>query len=95
MILHLFHGRTDPAEEMDNWGFDGPRLAGVVGVHMTYLSELKVAFESVAARQAAEAVTGWQNDAAQTLIVSITDDLIPAGGAFYGDMALDAGELAA
>jgi hypothetical protein len=26
VILHLYHGRNTPDEEMNDWGFDGPRI---------------------------------------------------------------------
>lgn len=35
MYLHLFHGRDNPRQEMDNWGFDGPVLR-VYGCHVVY-----------------------------------------------------------
>ena len=35
MYLHLFHGRTDPEEDMDTWGTDGPVLK-IEGFHLTY-----------------------------------------------------------
>lgn len=27
VIIHLYHGRDDPKENLENWGFDGPRIA--------------------------------------------------------------------
>jgi hypothetical protein len=35
VILHLYHGRNTPDEDMDGWGFDGPRIP-VVCVGFTY-----------------------------------------------------------
>lgn len=26
VILHLYHGRNTPDEDMDDWGFGGPRI---------------------------------------------------------------------
>lgn len=26
ITFHLFHGRLDPSQDMDDWGFDGPNL---------------------------------------------------------------------
>lgn len=35
MYLRLFHGRTDPNQQMDDWGSDGP-LIGPVNISWTY-----------------------------------------------------------
>lgn len=37
--LHLYHGRHDPDMEMDNWGEDGPQLAGE-WLKVTYMGEV-------------------------------------------------------
>ena len=36
LYLHLFHGRTDPAEELADWGFAGPTFGSLQSVHQTY-----------------------------------------------------------
>jgi len=36
LYLRLFHGRKDPAQEMDDWGEDGPLLGPYRFVHTTY-----------------------------------------------------------
>jgi len=41
MFLHLFHGRQDPTEELDDWGSDGPVLK-IEGFHSTYLNVLHI-----------------------------------------------------
>lgn len=41
MYLHLFHGRTSPAQELDDWGADGPVLK-IEGFHVTYLSTYRI-----------------------------------------------------
>jgi hypothetical protein len=35
LYLHLFHGRTDPAEELADWGFAGPTFGPLRSVHQT------------------------------------------------------------
>ncbi len=40
--LALFHGRFDPRQNMDSWGFDGPVIGPVKWVHTTYGTEMKV-----------------------------------------------------
>ena len=36
MYLRLFHGRTDPQQDMDDWGSDGPVLGPYKFAHRTY-----------------------------------------------------------
>jgi hypothetical protein len=35
VILHLYHGRNDPDQDMNGWGFGGPRIP-VACVGFTY-----------------------------------------------------------
>ena len=41
IYLRLFHGRTDPAQDMDDWGLDGPIFGPYEFVHTTYALNLK------------------------------------------------------
>ncbi|MBE0534786.1 MAG: hypothetical protein IH624_03890 [Phycisphaerae bacterium] len=36
LYLRLFHGRKDPAQEMDDWGADGPIFGPYRFIHTTY-----------------------------------------------------------
>ena len=36
VYVRLFHGRLDPNENMNDWGFDGPLLGPFESVHFTY-----------------------------------------------------------
>lgn len=36
LSIQLFHGRSDPNEQLDDWGFDGPCLGPLDGVQLTY-----------------------------------------------------------
>jgi len=42
IYIHLFHGRDNVDEAMDDWGFDGPVLGPLPYVHITYMSEIKI-----------------------------------------------------
>ncbi len=41
VALQLFHGRKDPAEDLDNWGSQGPVFL-VDYVHVTYRCDIKL-----------------------------------------------------
>ncbi|MDP1823344.1 MAG: hypothetical protein Q8L48_08885 [Archangium sp.] len=36
LSIQLFHGRSDPDEQLEDWGFDGPCLGPLDGVQLTY-----------------------------------------------------------
>ena len=36
VYLELFHGRDDPEQDMDDWGFQGPAIGPLDFVHVTY-----------------------------------------------------------
>ncbi|MCW8399303.1 hypothetical protein OQJ26_10925 [Legionella sp. PATHC038] len=36
MQLHLFHGRTTSDKSLQDWGFDGPTINGIIGLTGTY-----------------------------------------------------------
>jgi len=42
LYLKLFHGRNDPAQNMDDWGFDGPVFGPHQFVHTTYANFIKM-----------------------------------------------------
>lgn len=43
VFLHLFHGRKDPTEQLDDWGLDGPWLGPLDYFGGTY-GDLKVGY---------------------------------------------------
>ena len=45
LYLGLFHGRHEPREEMEDWGFDGPMIGPLKWFHTTYACTLRIAFE--------------------------------------------------
>lgn len=72
LYLHLFHGRTDPNQDMEDWGFAGPTFGPLNSVHQTYATELRFYGE----REAAEM---W---------LSRCDDMVVWDGGYYGDVAI-------
>lgn len=42
LYLHLYHGRKNPAEEMDDWGFAGPTFGPLTCVVQTYFTTLRL-----------------------------------------------------
>jgi hypothetical protein len=42
VYLQLYHGRQDPKEQLDDWGFEGPILGPFPFVHMTYMTTISV-----------------------------------------------------
>lgn len=59
MQLRLAHGREDPSEEMDGWGFDGPTLLQVHSMQQMYGQTYTVAFVTDDATNEAKRLTGW------------------------------------
>ncbi len=44
MQLQLFHGRDNPNEEIEDWGFNGPTIGPLRFVHTTYANFVRLAF---------------------------------------------------
>jgi hypothetical protein len=42
LYLQLYHGRTDPREQMDAWGFTGPTFGPLTCVVQTYFCTLRL-----------------------------------------------------
>ena len=79
MYLGLFHGRENPRQKMDDWGFNGPMIGPLRWVHTTYTKNIRIEFESV-------------SDAAHILDVhsvehflELNGDLLVFAGKYYGD----------
>ncbi len=41
VYVHLFHGRKDPKQDMNDWGEDGGILGGFDFAHVTYGNDIK------------------------------------------------------
>jgi hypothetical protein len=70
MYLRLYHGRTDPAQEMDEWGFVGPTFGPLSCYVHTYCSTFRIHGEF----------------GTHEVWLEKHDDLIAWNGCFYGDM---------
>ena len=93
MRLYLLHGRHKPDDELQDWGFDGPKLEGVEGIHQTYGNPINVHFKTEADCKHARAITGWIELDRTTLTMLWDDDMVliqPEFGeeAFFGDWGL-------
>ena len=42
LYLWLYHGRKDPAEDMQDWGFNGPTFGPLASVAQVYLTHLRL-----------------------------------------------------
>jgi hypothetical protein len=82
LFLHLFHGRTHPYEDMDDWGFDGPSLGPLNYVHTTYGNHVRVCFTSADAELKFFPQPAQYPDSQDIVMV---DDMLAFNGAFYGD----------
>jgi hypothetical protein len=72
LTLHLFNGRinidgsnpgldrtTADGTLIDDWGFDGPKLEGVIGVHSIY-GNIQFVFDNDVNLAIAARATGWK-----------------------------------
>ena len=79
LYLGLFHGRDDPNQTMDGWGFHGPAIGPLEWCHTTYAHEIKLAFESKGDEK-----TYFADDCVQT-VIGFLDDMVVFEGKYYGD----------
>ncbi|HEY7330698.1 MAG TPA: hypothetical protein VH592_23865 [Gemmataceae bacterium] len=70
MYLRLFHGRTDPAQQMDDWGFVGPTFGPLACYVHTYCCTFRI----------------FAEDQSHEIWLDKHDDIIRWNGCFYGDM---------
>jgi hypothetical protein len=83
MDLYIYHGRLDPkgpatdleGNEVDDWGFEGPRLQGVLGFHCTY-DLFNVFFDSIENADNAQVLTGWEKWDEKVLTLEMTDNCV-------------------
>ncbi len=89
--LILFHGRHDPNQDMDDWGFDmDPPIRGVVGFSCTYLSTFRLHFVDDASFEDAKRRTGWSVWDVRCLEMSFHEDMVMTTDAlgvksYFGD----------
>lgn len=72
MYLRLYHGRPDPAQQMDDWGFVGPTFGPLSCYVHTYCSSFRIYAES----------------GTDELWLDKHDDMIRWDRSFYGDMEI-------
>ena len=70
MYLRLYHGRSNPAQDMDDWGFVGPTFGPLSCYVHTYCSTFRIHSEF-------DTSEVW---------LETHDDMIRWGGSFYGDL---------
>jgi len=89
VYLHLFHGRDNPEQNMENWGDDGPIIGPLKYVHETYFSDLKVEFINY------EDATkfGFEQPGVEQHF-RLKEDMIEHNGKFYGDWSVFGESLA-
>ena len=83
MYLKLFHGRDDPEEDMDDWGYEGPTIGPLVWAHTTYNSHFRVRL--VHPVQWEELGFPTYNEEPD---FEFKDDMIVFNGCYYGDWSL-------
>ena len=72
LYLELFHGRTDPNQDMDDWGTLGP-IFEIDNVNITYGAHIKLQAED--------------DELFSELFVN-DQQLVHYGGVFYGDLCI-------
>lgn len=72
LYIRLFHGRTDPKQDMDDWGSDGPVLGPYIFAHTTYNCQLKL---------------GKLDGSCDELYI-VGPDMVFYDGVYYGDWSI-------
>ena len=96
LYLRLFHGRPSTAEEMHDWGQEGPTIGPLEYVHTTYMCDIKFAASpAVMNRFFPEVIAEWRDKGYSNAMgpqcdwhLTLQEDLIAYGGTFYGDWSL-------
>ena len=73
VYLRLFHGRHDPAQELDNWGSNGPVIGPCTYIHIVYGSVIHL---------------GSQDSDIDCVDLYFDDGLILLEGVYYGDLTI-------
>jgi hypothetical protein len=72
--LSLFHGRTHPDKELDDWGLEGPILGPFDQINVTYMAGVRLFFDN--------------NGDEEEYEVRIVEDMFFYDGIYYGDWAV-------
>lgn len=96
LMLRLWHGRTTPDQELDDWGLDGPILGPFAYVHTTYLCDVKWALRNAEYRKLFPAqIAEWEAKGYSNVHddyidgnFEIVEDMIIFNGIYYGDWSV-------
>lgn len=83
--LLLSHGRLNPDESLNDWGFQGPMLEGVSFLVVTYNIHYRIGFVDTEARSRAQELTGWEEWDDNQLLMQFHDDMVKTKQGFFGD----------
>lgn len=79
LYLGLLHGRDDPRQQMDDWGFNGPTIGPLRWFHTTYACTLRIAFASESDGQRYFGVRQTEH------FLQLDRDLLVFNGQYFGD----------
>ncbi|MDO8449137.1 MAG: hypothetical protein Q7T10_10080 [Rhodoferax sp.] len=79
LYLGLFHGRHDPKERMDDWGFNGPAIGPLMWCHTTYASNVRVKFEFASDGEEYFGAPDTEFE------LSVNGDMLAFNGMYFGD----------
>jgi len=90
--LTTMHGRLNPEQDMEDWGFNGPIIECIIASHSTY-GHMNLFFASIEAAQKAHELTGWEWFDDNALEMRFEGDMLllrpkDAPPAWYGDWEL-------
>ncbi len=94
LYLHLYHGRKDPDENLEDWGSDGPVIGPLAYVHTTYMCDVKfAATPEVMDRYFPAVMSDWRGARGLSNVVgplcdwrlTIFNDYVEHDGVYYGD----------
>lgn len=72
LYLRLYHGRKNPDEDMDDWGFNGPVFGPLTAVVMTYLSTIRL----------------HGTETSDELWLDTMQDMVHWDGSYFGDFEI-------
>ena len=88
MYLHLYHGRVDPNQDMDDWGEDGPYFGPIEWANMTYMCNLRIGVGDSNELWINGGVT-VAKDKEYRHEPCFVDDMIYYDGMYYGEWSVD------
>jgi hypothetical protein len=74
LYLTLHHGRDNPEEHMDDWGYDGPIIGPFKWCHITYNATFNFGFPGIE-----------EDGTGPCTVVTCVNDLVVFQGKYYGD----------